>query len=133
MPRMGQVKGQGPVVGDNQQPFAVLVKPPHGIKPFAAIREVIKEGFPSMGILTGAEHSDRFVEHVIKFRLREDAMTVYLDGIGLRIKAKSLLGDGTPIHRNPAVSDILFAGAPGGNPAGREIFLKTNRLTQASF
>ena len=77
-PRCQQCVGQGPVVGQEEQPLRVLVQPPHGeeVFPPQVLGQQVQHRF-LLGVLGGGDDPRRLVQHEVDVFLREDRLAVH--------------------------------------------------------
>src|SRR5262249_12667275 len=76
-------------------------------------------------ILAGADAAAGFVERDVKFAPGADRLAVHGDAIVQRIDLDAELADDVAVHRDAAVENDLFTGAPGRDAGFGEKFLQT--------
>ena len=77
---MGQILGQRPVVGQQQQPLRVQVQPPHRVHPDAAAGHQLRHVGASLFVRKGRHITSGFMEHHIAVLRRFGAEGDAADG-----------------------------------------------------
>ena len=117
---VGQAMGQLPVVGDQQQPFAVLIQSPDGEQPLGRLGEQVDHPGTSLGIAVGAEHPGRLVDEVVRPAVNVEPFAIEADILHVGIDAGPQFGDGLTIDGHAARGDVLFATAAGADAGHRQ-------------
>jgi hypothetical protein len=107
---MGQGQGKVPIVGDDQEPFAIPVETSHRKKAGRNAGKKIKEGTPPMGIMGRTKHIAGLVEEKIELTLNACAPAIHLDAIGLRVDGLPLLRDNPAVHLYPTFGNQRLTG-----------------------
>ena len=120
---MGELLDIRPVVGKEDQPFALLVEPPGGEEPHRRIGpDEIDRLLFRVRVMVGADVAARFMEHDVEadFR-RADRCAVQRDLVA-GSDARARFQDGTAVDGDPAGLDQFARGAAGGRTGGAEKF-----------
>jgi hypothetical protein len=111
--RMRELGGELAVVGQEQQPFGVVVEPPDRVDILAHTGEQLDDRAAPLRIRSRRDDAGRFVEQDVAMSLGcLDSAAVHLDLAGGRIDLHAHLGDGLPIDHHAAFRDQLFCGTP---------------------
>lgn len=118
---MGEQMGKLPVVGEQQQPFAVEIQAPHRVEAAALVREQLHHGEPVVWVAGSAEHPDGLVQRVDGGSL-ESRKQPTVDGDRLRCRdVPRRIAHYLPAHRHSSLRDQRLAGAPGGHAGMSEV------------
>ena len=110
--------GQGPVVGQEQQPLGVQIQTPHGPHPGPAVLHQVGNGPPPLLVGQGGHNAAGLIEHEQRPRLRPPhGDAVQGDGVRLRVGLVPQ-GGGHTVHRHPAFAQVFLRLAPGADAAG---------------
>lgn len=124
MPRMRETVGKFTVVGDENQAFAVNIKPTYGEHPWRVGRHEVGNAVPAGRVAGRAHHASRFVDGKIHELLSRECLAVDADFLLLRIDARTKLSDNFAIDFDPPLANELFALAPAGDSRGGENLLQ---------
>ena len=105
---MGQMLGQFPVVGHQQQPFGQVIQPPHRVQPLMEPGHQVRHCPPALGILHGGHHPPGLVQQIgvpgafpVKgFPVHGDPVRLPHPGAQFRHRF--------PVHLDPSCQDDLF-------------------------
>ena len=122
--RGGDGVGELTVVGKQNETFAVIIEPAHGIDAaFHAVQEIENRG-RALRVAGGADHAVGLVERdVDKVLGLADQLAVDLDVVALRVGFGTEFDDGLAIDGDAAFEDERFGLAAGGDARGGEDFL----------
>ena len=127
---MGEGLGEGTVVGQQDETFAVVVEAANGVEAQARIgahlRGPFDDGGAAFGIVRGAEDAAGFVGEIgaVRFGLHGAAVELHL--LLIRIHARPELGDDGAIDAHAAGGDEFLAMAAGADAGGGEEFLEAD-------
>ncbi len=123
---------QRAIVGYQQQPFAVAVKTPDGIKAAAILRQVVQNRSPSLGVMAGTKHVMRLVQQQINHPFGSQGTSIEGNGVVTRIERHAHLRDDFSIHGHPSGGNPAFAGTSRTRAALRHPDVQT-QFIQAWF
>ena len=127
MARVSQPRGQVAVVGEEQQPFTVVIQPADWIDVLTHTLEEIEDGLTPLRIRSGRDHARRFVQQDVSMALRRaETPAVDPDVVCSRIGLHPHLADRLAVDRNASLVDELLCGTPRSDAGLRQDFLKTN-------
>jgi len=123
--RVEQLLGEGSVVGQQQQPFGVVVQPPHRVDVFGDLRQQVEHGGAPLGVLPRRHVAAGLVEQDVAMPAGDaDALAVDADVVAAGLGPRPELEDGGAVHRDPALRDERLGRAPRGDARRREDLLK---------
>jgi hypothetical protein len=112
---MGQFLGQFTIIGQQEQPFRVIIQPTYRKQSLFQIDQ-IDDGWTTLRIVGCRDYASRFVEHhigaVMNFPNRP-AIDQYL--IVFRVNARTGNANHLPVDHDAPCGDILFAITPRRN------------------
>src|SRR6266850_37538 len=124
--RLHQLLRQRPVVRHQQQTFAGIVQPPHGIHTLRAFCHQLHHRQPSFRIADRGHVPLRLVQQKIKKPLRSfQRFSIHADLVPLRIGLRTQFRHHGSVERHPPRRNHLFRLAPRRNPARRHNFLQS--------
>ena len=125
MPGVQQLLGQGPVIGEQQQPLGILIQPSHGEHSPAAVRHQFRRRFAAPLVGEGGDVPSGLVQHQIhRLRCRSHRPSVHQQGIPLRVAALPQSGHPAVEGHTPLPQQFLCRPA-GGDTAAGDPFLQT--------
>jgi hypothetical protein len=125
VPGMGELRGEVPIIRQQQQTFGVVIEAPYGVHVFAHVAQKIDHRRPTLRIRAGGHISSWFVQEDVADALRRSQTTaVYADVVLRRVGLGPHDAHGFAIHRYAPVGDQFFGGASGGNPGFGKNFLE---------
>ena len=117
--RMEQLLGEGTVVGEQEQPFRVVVQPPHRVDVLGDVRQQVEHGGTPLGILPRRHVSAGLVEQDVAMPAGDaDALAVDADVVAAGFGPRAQLKHRRAVHRDAALRDERFGGAPRGHAGG---------------
>lgn len=127
---MGQLLGQGSIIGQQQEPFAVHVKPADRKKTSKFRRQQINGAFAALLIGMRTKIAFRFEKENIGPLYLRQCFAVDTDFMPGRIHFCSELRDRFPVDLNTSGDNQFLARATASESGGRENFLKTLSVGQ---
>jgi hypothetical protein len=106
--RVGQLVSQLAVIGQQQQPFAVLVQPTDGKEALGHLNQLETRRVFGARVLA-RKVAGRFVQHDIAVTFRDDRPTVHADVGPDRVGLGPQLSHDATVHRHPAGRNQFFA------------------------
>ena len=111
--RVSQPLGQGPVVRQEHQPFAVTVKPADDEDAFTRLRHQVKHKGTPRGIVGRADITLRLVDEIIDVRFDFDPLAVHRNFRDGRVDLRAEFPDDFAVDGHPAFEDEHLARATG--------------------
>jgi hypothetical protein len=124
---MRQVQAELTIIGEENQSFAIIIKPPDRVKVAPFPGEQLIDGRTVELVLPGANQAPGLVEGEIQFSLGADGLPIDSDAVMNRVNAGAEFLNGPSIDGDPPGKDKLLACAAGGHACFREKFLQTNQ------
>jgi hypothetical protein len=122
---MQQAFGEGPVVGEQQQPFRVVVEAAHRVDVLPHLGHQVEDRRPPFRVLAGRHVAPRLVQQDVAVARRDaNPLAVDADVVLAGMRASAEFQDGGAVHRHPALRDECLGGAPRCDARGREDLLK---------
>jgi hypothetical protein len=126
---MRQPCGQLAIVGQEEQPLAVVVETPDGIHVFADAFEEIDDRLTALRIGASGDDASRLVHQDVAMTLRRtEAPAIDPDVISHRIGLDPHLPDRPAVDGDAALFDQLFSGPARGHASLRQDFLQADSL-----
>ena len=121
--RMGEALGQGAVVGEDEQPFAVGVEPPHR-EDARFVGHELDHGGPVLRVVRGRDHPSRLVQEVVDQPGQHGQdHAVETDLVDGDVDTATELGP-FAVDRHPSPGDQLFTGPPAPQADAGQDFLE---------
>src|SRR5579884_2074729 len=122
--RMHELVGEIAVVGQQQQPLAILIESADGIDAFMDVRHKVHRSRPTGGIVVGAEVAARLVDKPVDQALDFQRLAIDLDLLLLGVNLGAQLADNTAIDGNTATEDQLLAVPPRADAGVGQILVE---------
>jgi len=111
--RLGQLVSQFAVISHQQQAFAQVVQPPHGVQTFPLVREELHHRRTSLGIAHRGHIALRLVQHKVANPLRTlQQLAIHANVVPRRIGLGSQLHHHFAVDLNETAKNQLFSLAP---------------------
>ena len=108
---MRQAQTKLPVIGQEEQPLAVVVEPAHRVKTGPFLGQQITHGATIRGVAPGTEITPRLVQGDVEFAFGLDRRAVHRDAVARRVHLGSQHLDDLAVDRDAPGQDELLAGA----------------------
>ncbi len=125
MTGMHQPRGQLAVVGEQQEPFRVVVESSDRIDVLARTRNQIEDGRAALRIEAGRDKAPRLVQQQIDAARRTDSAAIHANVVGFRVGPAAQLPNDRPVDRHAPIHDQSLGRPTRRDTRGGEDFLQT--------
>ena len=121
---MSQLQREVPVVGHEDEAFAVAVEPAHGVQVRPLLGQEIRERLASQFVASRGEIATGFVQRDVELAQGLDELALHAHGIPLRVHLGAEHADWLAVDLHAAFNDQAFSGAAGSHASVSQKFLE---------